>query len=189
MRFSLLRKQGAVRGFTLIELLVVIAIIGVLASIVLASLSSARSKSRDARRIADIKQIQLALELYYDAGPQSYPIALTACDPSTSKFYGLEALIGTYIPVIPRDPQTATVCYKYATNSVTAGAVSAYHLGATLEGANQATNSDKDCNSSSAGAGGCGTAAYLPSGNGFNGADAAGCSGEPAPKTCYDVVP
>ena len=53
-------------GFTLIELLVVIAIIGILASIVLASLNSARQKSRDARRIADIKQIQLALELYFE---------------------------------------------------------------------------------------------------------------------------
>lgn len=54
------------RGFTLIELLVVIAIIGLLASIVLASLESAREKSRNARRVTDLKQYQLALELYYD---------------------------------------------------------------------------------------------------------------------------
>ena len=55
------------RGFTLIELLVVIAIIGILSSVVLASLTAARKKSRDARRTADFKQIMLALELYYDA--------------------------------------------------------------------------------------------------------------------------
>lgn len=60
-------------GFTLIELLVVIAIISLLSSVVLASLNSARSKARDARRIADIRQIQTALELYYDSYG-NYPV-------------------------------------------------------------------------------------------------------------------
>jgi len=54
------------KGFTLIELLVVIAIIGLLASIVLVSLNSARNKARDTRRISDLNQIQLALEFFYD---------------------------------------------------------------------------------------------------------------------------
>lgn len=53
------------RGFTLIELLVVIAIIGMLSSIVLASLNSARAKARDAKRVADLHQVQNALELFY----------------------------------------------------------------------------------------------------------------------------
>lgn len=53
-------------GFTLIELLVVIAVIGLLATIVLISLSSARAKSRDARRLADLKQVSLALEMFYN---------------------------------------------------------------------------------------------------------------------------
>ena len=60
------------RGFTLIELLVVIAIIGILSSVVLASLNDARQKSRDAKRIADVKQLQLALELFFDSNA-SYP--------------------------------------------------------------------------------------------------------------------
>lgn len=59
-------------GFTLIELLVVIAIIGLLASIIFASLASARVKARDARRVSDLQQIQRALELYY-ADNGTYP--------------------------------------------------------------------------------------------------------------------
>ncbi len=60
------------RGFTLIELLVVIAIIGILSSVILVSLATARSKSRDAKRVAEIGQIRKALELYYDSN-QTYP--------------------------------------------------------------------------------------------------------------------
>jgi len=54
------------KAFTLIELLVVIAIIGVLAAVVLASLNSARVKAQDAQRLSDLKQIQTALEMYYN---------------------------------------------------------------------------------------------------------------------------
>lgn len=58
-------KRGN-RGFTLIELLVVISIIGVLSSVVLASLNSARSKARDASRLTALRSIRTALEFYYD---------------------------------------------------------------------------------------------------------------------------
>lgn len=69
-----LRRTDAMRnkGFTLIELLVVIAIIAILASLVLVSLATARAKSRDAKRVAEISQIRKALELYYDTN-QTYP--------------------------------------------------------------------------------------------------------------------
>jgi prepilin-type N-terminal cleavage/methylation domain-containing protein len=55
------------KGFTLIELLVVIAIIGLLATVSVVSLTSARSRTRDTRRISDIRQMQTALALYYHA--------------------------------------------------------------------------------------------------------------------------
>ncbi len=53
------------RGFTLIELLVVIAILGLLSTLAVVALGSARTKSRDSKRLSDLKQLQTALELYY----------------------------------------------------------------------------------------------------------------------------
>ena len=54
------------KGFTLVELLVVIAIIGLLSTIAVVSLGSARAKARDAKRAADMKQLITALEQFYN---------------------------------------------------------------------------------------------------------------------------
>ena len=91
------------KGFTLIELLVVVAIVGVLSSVVLASLSSARSKGRDAKRISEMKSLQNAIELAKASGaqlPQSYNYA-------SSALAGL--LVPTYISVFPSDPQISAL--------------------------------------------------------------------------------
>ncbi len=66
-----MRKSSA-QGFTLIELLVVIAIIGVLATVVLASLNVARSKGKDGTIISNINNMRAQAELYYDTNSLSY---------------------------------------------------------------------------------------------------------------------
>ncbi len=114
------------KGFTLIELLVVIAIIGILSSVVLASLNSARQKARDARRISDLGQVKLALELYADSSAGQYP---------SVDYAGLDDpdyLVPTYIGSMPEDPLDAPhPQYTYnASSSIS------YTLCATLENAN-----------------------------------------------------
>ena len=61
------------KSFTLIELLVVIAIIGVLAALIIPSINNARTKARDAKRLEDLRQFSLALEMYYSDN-NHYPI-------------------------------------------------------------------------------------------------------------------
>ncbi len=66
------------KGFTLIELLVVIAIIGILASIVLVSLNSARQKGYDTQVKSDVSQLRNAMEICYDNNNGSYANCETA---------------------------------------------------------------------------------------------------------------
>jgi prepilin-type N-terminal cleavage/methylation domain-containing protein len=67
-----MEKNHLARGFTLIELLVVVAIVAMLSSVILASLGTARVRSRDVKRIATLTQIRNALELYHADNGQ-YP--------------------------------------------------------------------------------------------------------------------
>jgi len=108
------------RGFTLIELLVVIAIIGILATIAVVALQNARAKARDARRVADVKQMQTALELYFN-DKQHYPSAteFTAGSIVSTSTQGTT----TYMAVIPTPPSPAdgpcssTSAYVYNASS------------------------------------------------------------------------
>jgi prepilin-type N-terminal cleavage/methylation domain-containing protein len=69
------KKNKTQWGFTLIELLVVIAIIALLTTLALVALSSAREKGRNTKRLADMTQMNYAMELYY-AQNKGYPADL-----------------------------------------------------------------------------------------------------------------
>ena len=93
------------RGFTLIELLVVVAIIGMLSSVVLSSLNTARGAARDARRGQDIKQIQTALELYFNTNG-FYPVSGWAHSGNggNTNWNNLETALAPFIASLPDDP-------------------------------------------------------------------------------------
>ncbi len=92
------KKQLNNPGFTLIELLVVIAIIALLSSIALIGFLSARQKSRDAKRLADMTQMNTALELYYSYN-RGYP---------SSPIPGIPGgVVPTYAASLPSSPLPA----------------------------------------------------------------------------------
>ncbi|MDP3093947.1 MAG: type II secretion system protein [bacterium] len=104
-------------GFTLVELLVVIAVIGLLASIVLVSMGSAREKARDARRQADIRQIGTAMELYYSDNSEEYLSTAGGVDAVTAIPNPCSATL-CYLPAVPKDPKNVTPQqYTWAANS------------------------------------------------------------------------
>jgi len=105
------------KAFTLVELLVVIAIIGLMASLSIIALGNARSKSRDSKRVSDVKQVQTALELFFsDQG--RYP---TATEWASGSLYATGTIgTTTYIDKLPA-ASTRGICnnnYTYAPSSL-----------------------------------------------------------------------
>jgi len=151
------------QGFTLIELLVVIAMIGILTGVVIASLGSSRAKARDGKRVSDIGQIQLALEMYYEQN-RRYPVQIY--ETTNPKFFE-----GIYMSTTPKDPFGTNYPYAVSPNG------SNYHLGTKLEqvspdGYNQDTDLTMSENRSWT--------------NGFSGVGS--CTNtETSPDQCYDV--
>jgi len=129
------------KGFTLIELLVVVAIMGLLATLAITALNTARARARDARRVADIRQIQAALELYF-MDEAAYP-TLTGSPADFAEFEGqcldstgfAESCSGTvYMGEIPANPNPRTdggcedVGYTYTSTQLQNGNYLSYTI-------------------------------------------------------------
>lgn len=120
------------KGFTLIELLVVIAIIGLLSTLAVVALGSARQKANDAKRLSDIKQIQTALELFYTDN-NSYPTGTeqlgntdAACLNDTGFVASGSCGATPYMGLVPEGP-VAGEFYSYT------GSTSTYTITASLQ--------------------------------------------------------
>src|SRR3990167_7525740 len=136
----LMQISKAKKGLTLIELLIVIAIIGLLATLAIVSLTTAQQKARDTKRVADIKQLQNAVELFYSE-TTAYPLTTAAVNETWVEFgTAIEDYI-TNVPIDPDNDDAALSVYTYGAN--TAG--TEYFIGALLEDTyHDALNGDDD---------------------------------------------
>ena len=132
------------KGFTLIELLIVIAIIGILAGVFFIGVTGFRNSALDARRVADLKNVQNSLELYYSKC-RLYPNTLSNSATCPVPNSGTETLSGSAlntalttagigITAVPTDPTGGS--YQYAVEGAVGGSQGGqkYVLAATLSG-------------------------------------------------------
>lgn len=145
-------KKEKSLGFTLIELLVVIAIIGVLSGVILQSLNSARTKSRDAQRLQTVDQIQKAFELAATGGTNSLPqsvnyvcLGLTtdttpSCSPTTNPVnVAINTIVSSNLAgkIISLDPNFVNgigTAYLYNSNDTPIGLSNGAYLSWVTEG-------------------------------------------------------
>ena len=116
----MISKLNKKNGFTLVEILVVIAVVGILSILAVVALNNAREKSRDAKRISDIRQIQTALQLYFNDN-NAYPISAAgttlggtgAGTLSSTNGFSDTAAGTTYMNLIPSNSSPGGASYIY----------------------------------------------------------------------------
>lgn len=104
------------RGFTVLELLVVVAIIGIVSAAALVLLSDTRARSRDARRLQDIRELEKALNLYY-AENGNFPVSVSTTTLTGSDSLSNTLVNGDFLAGGISDPVHPTYTYSYGTNS------------------------------------------------------------------------
>ena len=115
------------KGFTLIELLVVIAIIGILASVVLASLSTARNKGADAAAKGAMSSLRSQAELYYGDHGNSYgPSIGSACNTAASVFASTTAIMANITGNAYAAPSCVNTSNTWAASAQLKGNTSTY---------------------------------------------------------------
>jgi len=97
-----MKKINRTGGFTLIELLVVIAIIGILSSVVLVSLNSARNKGKDVRVISTVNQLRTTIESLSNGSTYVNAFGSATITAGATVTYGVECMTGlTYAAATP----------------------------------------------------------------------------------------
>jgi prepilin-type N-terminal cleavage/methylation domain-containing protein len=155
MSNNLLTKK---RGFSLLELLVAISIITMLSSVLLAAWTTAREKAQDARRLTELKQLKIAIELYHNDNGH-YPRETDGANGRVGEGAGIDAMISDYLTSVPHDPAGPghDTYYYYYDGDATCGGSEDVAVVFAFNMAQQTGNGDEYC-TVWGGEGGSGTA-------------------------------